>query len=105
MRFLNPREELIGDYDEKAKTYLCHKKPEHFMRIFQGYGISDDILKRLSELGCETILITYNGANGVKILKSDIAKWLESKKKFVDKSMGKQDPQTFVSERDMEVLE
>ncbi len=39
------------------KVYFTDRRDEHFMIKYQGYGISEDILDKLVELGVEKVVI------------------------------------------------
>jgi hypothetical protein len=42
----------------KNKTYFTDRNPEkHFMRKYQGYGISQEILDKLFKMGVERVII------------------------------------------------
>jgi len=68
--------ELIGD------TYYTYRTEEHFMRKFQGFGVSEEILNILSNNNCSHIQIKYNINSNIKIFNSELKQWLESYKKF-----------------------
>ena len=49
---------LTGLFDDVSKTFFKKVKKNHYMRICKGFGISDDVLCQLKELGCENISIS-----------------------------------------------
>lgn len=85
-----PVGEVVGD------TYKVIKKPEHFMRIFQGFGMSMEVLEQLIKLGISKIEITYLGTNGNIIYNQTVKDYLDSDMERVDKE---NDVQKFVSVR------
>ena len=100
--YYNPKGQRVACLDED--TGICHKSTNQFMGMYLGYGISDDIIEKLIVDGCQVVHLTYIGKRGDKKFKSNFSQWIESPQKFTDTSMGFVDPQTFVSEIDMEVL-
>jgi hypothetical protein len=53
---------LAGEYDEETKTFTRHVKPEHFVRVGQGYAIQQSVIDQLATLGClHVILILIDG--------------------------------------------
>ena len=96
--YYNPKGQEVG----YLKDGIFYKNTRQFMVMFQGYGISDSIIEELVVDECKTVQITYKSK---KILHSFLSQWVNSKNKFVDSSMGFVDPQTFVPEKEMEVLE
>jgi carbamoylphosphate synthase small subunit len=48
---------LCGEYDEITKTFTKKVKKNHFFIKFHGYGIQEEILNQLNQLGCRTICI------------------------------------------------
>jgi len=98
--YTNPRGQEVG----YLKDGVYHTKNKHFFRKYQGYGMSDSIIEKLIIDGCKTVHLTYIGKRGNKKLKSNFSQWIENVQKHIDTSMGFEDPQTFVSEKDMEEL-
>jgi len=74
--------------------YISQRKPEHFMRIFQGFGISQTVLDELKSKGCKDVRIVYEGVNGTIIYECSLDKFLTSIKTFV---FEEEDLQKFVS--------
>ena len=68
------------------------------MRMFQGYGISEPILKNLVNDGVTKVLIIYHGVKGEKFLLSKIDQWVSSDKNYRNKE---DDNQKFLSESEM----
>ena len=99
MEIYNQKQQRIGEL--KDGTYHIFKKPEHFMRIYQGFGISDSVLKTLNDSGCINVRITYLGAKKVSVYLCPLSCWLESKKTF---TFDYEDLQRFVSVKDMETI-
>ena len=79
-------------------TYYSLRKPEHFMVMFQGFGISQKVLDALLKFNCEVISIQYVGKKGTIIYECSINKFLESNKTFTFED---DDLQKFVSVGDM----
>lgn len=83
-------------------VYITERNPEHFMRKFGGFGISEVVLRKLKELGVSDVQIRYNGKRGLKLYTEGLDKYLRSDKKHIDTSGGFDDPQLFLSVRDFE---
>lgn len=85
-------------------TYYTDRKPEHIMRKFGAFGISENILDELIKLKIKFILITYYGVKGIVKYKTTLAKFVNSDKINIDVRMGEKDLQRFVSIKDMEEI-
>lgn len=89
----------------KGNTYFTRRKPNHFMRKYQGFGISYEIVVSLKKNGIEKVFVVYEGENGIISYKCDIEQFLNSNKKYTYQgrlSQDKEDLQVFVSVKDME---
>jgi len=52
-------------------VFIKEVKPVHYMRKYEGYGISTDVITQLSHERCQSILIvTADGAHYSSLLKS-----------------------------------
>ena len=51
------KEVYVGSYDVKTKIFNKNVGPGHFMIAEKGYGIQEEIIKKLDTLGCELIHI------------------------------------------------
>jgi predicted nucleotidyltransferase len=100
MNIKNPSGDVVGVIQKNVFT--THRKPEHFMRIYQGFGISESILKELKSKGADVIIIIYTGKLGVKKYATTLLKFEESDKEFIFEDY---DKQKFVSVRDMEQIQ
>jgi hypothetical protein len=83
------------------KTYTTHRNPEHFMRKFNGFGISENILNQLVSKDIEEIIIIYHGKIKTYRYTCTTTQFLKSTKLFDNKENGITDPQRFVSINDM----
>ena len=101
-KYKGDKEEFSNVGEVRDNYYISHRRPEHFFRVYQGYGISENIVKDLVAKGVEYVLIIYHGIKGVRYLLSKINQWTESEKKYKNKE---DDMQVFVSEKDMEQKE
>ena len=79
---LNKNGKHIGDIVEFKlkgkiiKAYKSYRKPIHYFRIHQGFGIDKTLLKNLvSKMGIEWILIDYDGVRERKLLLSNVDNW------------------------------
>lgn len=48
---------LCGVFNETTKDFYKEVNDSHFMRMYQGYGISSEVLKELEMYGCQRIII------------------------------------------------
>lgn len=52
---------LAGNFDKYTGIFTKIVKPNHYMRIERGYGISEDVIEQLIQLDCQLIhIITKN---------------------------------------------
>lgn len=54
---------IIGYID--GETYITERRPEHFMRMFGGFGISKTVLELLETRNVKNIVIIYFGKKGL----------------------------------------
>lgn len=80
-------------------VYYTNRLPNHFMKKFQGFGISEEVLEQLHALNCTHVRITYQGARGVKVYHCPLRYFLISIKEHYYEGG---DLQKFVSIKDME---
>ena len=59
---------------------------KHYMKIVQGYGIQEDVIRQLAEAGCKKIILKTVTGN----LESDFSDWLSPSIKVLDYGHGKQ---------------
>lgn len=81
----------------RGEVYFTERKPIHFMRKFQGFGISNDILISLHNNLVKWVKIKYLGVNGDVYYKVELDKFYLSDKTYTDDC----DLQRFVSVKDM----
>ena len=67
-----------------GNTYITHRKPQHFMKIYGGFGISDSVLKELIELHVVKVNIIYHGSFGIKEYEVLLNDYLESTLTWTD---------------------
>jgi len=77
---------LIGDNMPKGKnklflgkklskdTFLTERKPEHFYKKYQGFGLNVGLLKKLKEQNVKHIVIRYKGKES-HTYKSSVMVW------------------------------
>jgi len=82
----------VGKIQDGA-TYVIKKRPEHFMRIFHGFGISLEVLNDLSLRGVKNIKIIYYGTTGTYTHEFPIKAFLDSP---IGRLEGDNDYQKFV---------
>ena len=84
--------------------FYTARKPNHYFKMFQGFGISESVLKILKENNINNIIIEYFGVKGIKRYKTNTNKFLESNKEFIFNINMENDKQKFLSEREMELI-
>jgi len=55
--------------------YRTVRRPEHFFKKFQGFGISESVLSALEKAGVEDILLIYQGKRGDQLYKQKVAEY------------------------------
>ena len=79
-------------------TYITNRTQKHFMRKFQGFGISEDILKQLNENSCLLVEINYDGKEDFENFLCPLSSFLSTTKVY---NFEGNDLQMFVSIKDM----
>ena len=72
-------------------------KPEHFMRKYQGFGISDKTISELQEHGIKELTFKYLGSEKITLYKCELSQFVSSQ---LIHSFGA-DTQRFVKTKDM----
>jgi hypothetical protein len=90
-----------GWVDTVTRTYHSQRSPEHFMRMYQGFGISESVLSQIKDL-VDNVEITYLGQTKVHNYTCKLSQFLKSSKIYNNTEDGAPDPQRFVSVRDMQ---
>ena len=85
----------------QGDVYISQRKPEHFMRKFQGFGISLEVIKQLIEMKIEKVMIIYKGAKGVERWMASLDQFIKSEKKHYFEAY---DLQHFVSTKEMMIV-
>lgn len=87
----------------RKEYYVKQVSGKHFMRKYQGFGISKKVLGELVLLGVIFVLHVYNRTDGKKeYWLTSIKRYLESDKTY---TFAGDDEQSFVSTRDMVLIE
>lgn len=47
-----------------GRRFIAHRRPEHFFRIFKGFGLSCAILSQLRARGVEEVIFIYAREDG-----------------------------------------
>jgi len=58
----NKKQQKVGELIDNV--YYSNRRPEHFMIMHKGFGISLSILERLKGLGCLHICLIYENKKG-----------------------------------------
>lgn len=83
---------------KKADVFRKFCTTEHLMRKFNGFGISEYILKNLDKYNIKIIQIVYQKKNESKVYLASLKQFQESEKKH---TFEKDDHQRFVSIKEM----
>ena len=93
--FKNSSGKMVGRLD--GVNYSTLRNPKHFMRMFNGFGISQKIIDELKKGGCRNIIINYSGKKNY-VYSCSLDLFVNSKKVFTFEG---NDLQRFVSVTDM----
>lgn len=85
-------------------TYYTKRTNKHFMKMFEGFGISQSILNKLVKFKIRKVIIIYINGKKIKKYKTTLNKFFNSKKEYIDTMHGIKDLQRFVSINEMEEL-
>lgn len=66
---------FCGDYNEETKTFVRHVKPEHFVRVGQGWALQESALFQLKSMGCEKVVIVDMQPDGRHYFESELWHW------------------------------
>lgn len=86
LKIVNGRYYLDGKGVGEERRYdgqkVFEKKctPEHYFKIFQGFGIAEEVIKKLIERDIDFIRIHYFGKKGRKVYVTTPLEWLEKGK-------------------------
>lgn len=69
----------VGKYSDEKKVYFKYDiASKHFMRKYQGYGITAEVIEELKKLGCTRVTIIEQRADGTEwIYRSAFPLWLQ----------------------------
>jgi hypothetical protein len=90
-----------GWVDTNDKTYYSPRTSEHYMRMYQGFGIDEEILNELINLNVENICIIYKGKKNMYHYTCKLSQFLKSDKCYNNVEYKFINPQKFVSVKDM----
>jgi hypothetical protein len=85
-------------------TYYTSRRPEHFMRIFQGFGVSLNVLKYLKNHNIKFIIIKYVGKTGDITYSTSVQRFIDSIKDFTFTQGEIEDKQKFLSTNEMIII-
>jgi hypothetical protein len=54
----------LGWFSKDGKTFYTTRKPQHWFKIFQGFGFNSGLLEDLIDKGVEMIVLFYKKFNG-----------------------------------------
>jgi hypothetical protein len=93
----------IGHTGNK-KIYVTYKNKDHYFRIFQGFGLSEAVIKLLKEKDIELIQIIYDGTKKRTKYLSALRQWEETLNEFTNKEGEQEDPQKVLPVKEMLIL-
>lgn len=70
------KEQVLSGVYENGVFYR-KVNASHFMRVEQGYGIQEDVVLKLQELGCKTVIMDA----GINLYEIPFSSWLDSEPK------------------------
>ena len=66
-------------------VYYTHRTPATFFRKFQGFGLSEEIIRQLEGMGVKDVTIVYKNKEGKKrVYDSTLHQWKESPLTYTD---------------------
>jgi len=74
------------------RQYITIRQQQHFFKIFQGFGISVDVIRKIRGM-VDDVVFLYHGKKGVKKYVISFGDFMVNAKHYVDGSSGKDDPQ------------
>ena len=98
MEYDNRKGEITGALTNGL--YRTDRKPQHFMGMFQGFGISKNIIDSLDSRNCKEVLIYYFGTKGLTRYSTTIDQWVNSENQFMNEG---EDLQHIVPVREMTI--
>lgn len=99
MNYIN-NGKIIGEIYEDS--YITKRRPPHFMRMFQGFGISKVVIDDLKEKGIKFVTIIYTNNDGdISRYRTPLERSIDSDKEFTFEG---DDLQKFVPVIDMELI-
>ena len=100
MDIKNKRGQIVGTVVNGV--YFTNRKPIHFMRKYQGFGISQEIIDTLTSKGCNKVHINYISPRGMIKYECPLSEW---KKSVLTFNFEGEDMQYFVPVRKMVVVQ
>ncbi len=93
---------IIGSVDNG--TFFTRRKPEHFFRKFQGFGITKKAIDVLRLNNVEKIQILYEGVKGPIVYTTTIQDYLDKGQSWTNSTGSKHDFQLILATKHMVVL-
>lgn len=87
-----------------GETYYTTRKPNHFMRIYNGFGLSISVLRMLHSNGIDKISITYEEGSKTRYFMTTTMKFLSSDREWKYHTEDGIDLQKFLSLKEMEEI-
>jgi hypothetical protein len=64
---------IVGDFDKELKIFTKKVRKNHFMILEKGYGIQEEVLQNLKELGC----LHINIKTKISLICTQLEDWLK----------------------------
>jgi hypothetical protein len=80
-----------------SESYFTSRSVNHFFKKFNGFGLSDDVVAELYELGVRYVVIEYHGRKGFERFTSRLGDWVREGVSWSDDSWGRSDDQLILS--------
>lgn len=62
----------------EGRWFITKRKPEHFMKVYQGFGISKSVLNELKGHGVTDVRIIYEGKTGMRVFECQLSAFMNS---------------------------
>jgi hypothetical protein len=67
---------VVGIVSEDC-TFIARRRPEHFFRKYNGFGLSTNIIFRLKELYIKKVIILYEKDDRTIVYRTNLSNFLE----------------------------
>ena len=72
----HPNKAVVGTIE--GRIYFTTRTPEHYFRIFAGYGLSTSVYNKLTEEGVSKVVMTIVNRGVIRYLLTDLKDWINA---------------------------